>query len=105
MNKIKINSRLSVAVLLLLLALSPTVLAQHIRGAVEGTVTDPNGAVISGAKVMIKNEATNAEITATTNERGYFNFQNLEAGTYNVTVEQKGFRRYVAKDVSVKVVL
>jgi hypothetical protein len=99
-----ISSRVFVAALaLLLLTFSPTVMAQHIRGAVEGTVTDQTGALISGAKVTIKNDATNAEITATTNERGYFNFQNLEAGSYTVTVEQSGFRRYVAKDVSVKV--
>src|SRR5262249_22084920 len=47
--------------------------------------------------------ATSAETTVTANERGYFNVQNLEAGTYTVTVAQNGFRKYIAKDVSVKV--
>jgi hypothetical protein len=78
-------------------------MAQHIRGALEGTVTDPNGAVLSGAKVVVKNAATNAEVTVTANDRGYFNAQNLEAGLYTVTVEQSGFRKYIAKDVNVKV--
>src|SRR5215475_908494 len=78
-------------------------MAQHIRGALEGTVADQNGAVLSGAKVIVKNEATSAESTATVNDRGYFNVQNLEAGTYTVTVEQSGFHKYIAKSVEVKV--
>jgi carboxypeptidase family protein/TonB-dependent receptor-like protein len=89
--------------MLAMLALGSIVMAQHIRGALEATVTDPNGAVLSGAKVVVKNAATSAEVTATTNDRGYFTVQNLEAGLYTVTVEQAGFRKYVAKDVNVKV--
>lgn len=90
-------------ILALLLTLSPAVAAQHIRGALDGTVADQNGAVLSGAKVTVKNDATNVELKTTSNDRGYFNVQNLEAGTYSVTVEQSGFRKYIAKDVSVKV--
>src|SRR5262245_29857702 len=77
--------------------------AQHIRGALEGTITDPNGAALSGSRVIVKNTATSAEVTTTANERGYFNVQNLEAGTYTVTIQQSGFNKYVAKDVNVKV--
>jgi carboxypeptidase family protein len=91
------------AMFALLLALGSSVIAQHIRGALEGTITDPNGAVLSGAKVTVKNDATNVEVRVTANDRGYFNVQNLEAGSYTVTVEQSGFRKYVAKDVNVKV--
>src|SRR5262245_17704050 len=89
--------------MLALIALGSTIMAQHIRGALEGTVTDPNGAVLSGAKVVVKNTATSAEVTTTANDRGYFNVQNLEAGIYTVTVEQAGFRKYVAKDVNIRV--
>jgi hypothetical protein len=78
-------------------------MAQQIRGAMEGGVSDPTGAVLSGARVVVKNNATNAEVTTTTNDRGYFNVQNLEAGLYTVTVEQSGFRKYIAKDVNIKV--
>jgi hypothetical protein len=87
----------------LALLLGSAVMAQHIRGALEGTIADPNGAVLSGGKVIVKNDATGAEATTTANDRGYFTVQNLEAGTYTVTVEQSGFRKYVAKDVNVKV--
>lgn len=92
-----------IAMFALLLALGSTVMAQHIRGALDGTVADTNGAVLSGAKVIVKNSATSAEVATTTNDRGYFNVQNLEAGVYTVAVEQSGFRKYVAKDVNVKV--
>jgi hypothetical protein len=91
------------AMFALAFALGSTVMAQHIRGALEGTVSDPNGAVLSGAKVSVKNDATNVEVSTTANDRGYFNVQNLEAGTYTVTIEQSGFRKYVAKVVNVKV--
>jgi hypothetical protein len=91
------------AMFALLLALGSSATAQHIRGALDGTVADPNGAVLSGAKVSVKNDATSAEVRVTSNDRGYFNVQNLEAGVYTVTVEQSGFRKYVVKDVNVKV--
>ncbi|HKQ73055.1 MAG TPA: TonB-dependent receptor [Blastocatellia bacterium] len=87
----------------LLLISASSVMAQHIRGALEGTIADPNGAVISGVKVNVKNDATGVEVNVTANDRGYFNVQNLEAGSYTVTVEQSGFRKYIAKAVTVKV--
>jgi hypothetical protein len=99
----KIKQLLFCGLLSLMAALSASAMAQHIRGALEGTVTDPNGAALSGARVIVKNNATSAEVTTTANERGYFNVQNLEAGTYTVTVQQPGFNKYVAKDVNVKV--
>src|SRR4030095_4807170 len=99
----KIKQLLFCGLLSLMAALSASAMAQHIRGALEGTVTDPNGAALSGARVTVKNNATSAEVTTTANERGYFNVQNLEAGTYTVTVQQSGFNKYVAKDVNVRV--
>src|SRR5262245_12478771 len=99
----KISQFMFCGLLALMASLSVSAMAQHIRGALEGTITDPNSAVLSGARVIVKNNATNAEVTTTANDRGYFNVQNLEAGTYTVTVEQPGFRKYVAKDVNIKV--
>src|SRR5215813_8139569 len=101
MNKIK--QLLFCGLFALTAALSSSAMAQHIRGALEGTITDPNAAALSGARVTVKNNATSAEVTTTANERGYFNVQNLEAGTYTVTVQLSGFNKYVAKDVNVKV--
>jgi Carboxypeptidase regulatory-like domain len=89
-----------IALILMLISVVP---AQHIRGAVEGTVSDPSGAVLSGANVVLENPATGLKIGGITNDRGYFNFQNLEAGIYTLTFEQRGFRKHVAKDVNVRV--
>src|SRR5215813_15227288 len=98
-----INFLVRSAMFALLLVWGSPIMAQHIRGALEGSVADQNGAVISGAKVSVKNDATNVEVRVTANDRGFFNVQNLEAGNYTVTVEQAGFRKYIAKDVTVKV--
>ncbi|HKY29993.1 MAG TPA: TonB-dependent receptor, partial [Pyrinomonadaceae bacterium] len=88
---------------LFLFSFAPTVLAQHIRGALEGTVVDQNEAIVQGASVTLKNNATGAETKATTDERGRFNYQNLEPGSYSITVEKTGFRKSVTSDVIVKV--
>ncbi len=90
-------------VAVLLLVCGQTVSAQIIRGAIEGSAVDPTGAVILGANVTLQNVATGAEIKGATNERGAFTFQNLEAGSYRLTVEKGGFRKYLAKEVTVKV--
>jgi hypothetical protein len=87
----------------MLMMLPTAVFGQHIRGALGGTVVDQTGAVIAGAKVTIQNQAIRTEVTTTTNDRGGFNFQNLEAGVYTVTVEQSGFRKNVSKDVTIRV--
>jgi hypothetical protein len=99
----KTRQLLFFGLLTLMTSLCVNTMAQHIRGALEGTVTDQNGAVLSGARVIVKNNATSAESTTTTNDRGYFNVQNLEAGTYTIRVEQSGFNKYLAKDVNVNV--
>ncbi|MCM3904444.1 MAG: TonB-dependent receptor [Pyrinomonadaceae bacterium] len=88
---------------LMLLIISPSVMAQHIRGALEGTVIDPKGAVVQGATVTLRHPGTSSESTVTTDDRGRFNFQNLEAGRYTVTIEKGGFRKYVATEVTVNV--
>ena len=90
-------------VVLLLVTLSSVAIGQHIRGALEGTVNDPNGALVQGASVTLHNISTGVDTSVTTDDRGSFNFQNLEAGTYTVSVEKTGFRRSVTKDIAVKV--
>ena len=89
--------------LVLMIVLSPVTSAQHIRGALEGLVSDQNNALVQGATITLKNESTGSETTAVTDERGRFNFQNLLTGTYTVTVTKDGFRKFVAKEVTIKV--
>src|SRR5581483_11906069 len=76
---------------LLLFAWAMPTLAQSPTGSIEGTVTDPNGAVVSGAKVTITEKATGRVITTTTNTSGHFEARALLPGQYSVKIEQAGF--------------
>lgn len=60
-------------------------------GSLVGTVTDPTGAVVGGAKISIRDTATNQEISVTSNSSGAFNSGALVPGTYKVQVSAKGF--------------
>ena len=77
--------------------------AQTFRGTILGTVTDPSGAVVSGAKVMVKNTGTGLERTTTTSDDGSYSLPELPIGAYDVTVSQSGFQTFVAKGVTVDV--
>ncbi len=71
-------------------------------GSLVGTVTDPNGAVIQGATVTVKNIATNAARTVVTNNEGRWTVQVLPVGTYTVTYEKEGFNKAVMDKVEVE---
>jgi hypothetical protein len=60
-------------------------------GSIVGTVTDPSGAVISGAKVTITHTATGQVITLTTNSSGAFSSGALAPGDYKALASSKGF--------------
>ena len=65
--------------------------AQTNTGRISGTVTDTTSAVVPGATVTVTNDETHLEAKATTDSSGYYLLVNLPVGTYNVTVEAKGF--------------
>jgi len=88
---------------IVLLMLFPDTPAQHIRGALEGTVSDPDRALVSGAKVTLRQAGTGAQIENTTDERGRFNFQNVEPGSYILVVQKPGFRQYTVSGLIIKV--
>ncbi len=77
--------------------------AQTFRGTILGTVTDPTGAVIAGAKVTVKNLGTGLVRTADTSADGSYSMPELPIGTYSVTVVQQGFQTFVANGVTVDV--
>ncbi len=88
-------------VFLLLAAVSLS--AQTFRGTILGTVTDPSGAVVSGAKVTVKNTATGLERATETSGDGSYSIPELPIGPYDVTISQSGFQTFVAKGVTVDV--
>ena len=65
--------------------------AQTTTSTIEGTVTDANGAVVSGATVRAIGTTLAAERTATTDTEGFYRLAALPAGTYTVTVSQTNF--------------
>lgn len=77
--------------LVLLLLLSPLFAQGPTTGALKGTVTDPRGAVIGGAKVTITNSATGDERTTTTDSEGHYVFPLLAPGIYKARVVITGF--------------
>ncbi|PYV15043.1 MAG: hypothetical protein DMG21_16255 [Acidobacteria bacterium] len=61
------------------------------RGIIEGTVTDPQGGAIPGAKVTVKNLDTNVTVELTTNSAGFYSAPQLVPGRYSVGVTAAGF--------------
>ncbi|PYR03820.1 MAG: hypothetical protein DMG00_25250 [Acidobacteria bacterium] len=77
--------------------------AQAVKGSLVGNVTDTSGAVLPGVTVTITEVNTNISYSTTTNESGYYTFSNLKDGTYRVTSELSGFKRFVREGVEVPV--
>src|SRR5207237_651918 len=71
------------------------------RASIQGVVTDPQGAVVSGATLTLKNLQTNQTRTATTDENGIYNFNALPPKQYSLAVEKAGFKKRVLDNVSV----
>jgi Carboxypeptidase regulatory-like domain len=72
-------------------------------GAIGGTIYDTNGAVVANAKVVVRNNGTNAETATSTDGSGYFRAGKLQPGSYTVTVSEQGFAPYKAEQVIVQV--
>jgi hypothetical protein len=85
-------SRLSSVLLSVVFALIPIALdAQVVGGSIGGIVTDPSGAAVHGADVIIRNTDTGAERALTTGTDGRYIAPSLPAGRYNVLITTKGF--------------
>src|SRR6266567_871678 len=79
----------------------PVVLyAQTNTGVIRGIVTDPDGAVVAGARVSAADRETGEQYPASTNEAGLYSIPEVPAGAYTVTAEHAGFRRSVRQGVT-----
>ncbi|HEY3837068.1 MAG TPA: carboxypeptidase regulatory-like domain-containing protein, partial [Bryobacteraceae bacterium] len=92
------RSALKQALRVALLAALATVLvtpvpAQNMFGRISGTVSDPSGAAIAGAKVVILNNDTQSQREEVTDAHGFYVAENLPIGPYTVTVDFAGFKR------------
>jgi len=86
-------------ILLGLLALPHAALAQTATGTIQGTVTDPKGAVIVDVGVLVDNTDTGTGNSYPTNSSGLYVAPYLQPGHYQVTVSKSGFETVVTKDI------
>lgn len=87
----------------LLLGLSLSVNAQVTTADLVGTVKDDSGAVVRGARVTIRNEATSVTRSITTASDGNYIFTSLQPGRYSITVEAPGFRKLERTGIELQV--
>jgi hypothetical protein len=83
------------------LALSTQLMASLDRGAIRGTVTDPQGAVVPGATVVARNVETGVATRLTTNSAGFYLAGELVPGKYSIRIEAQGFSPVDIKDIAV----
>jgi hypothetical protein len=79
--------------------MAPLGAAQSTGGRIRGTVTDPSGAAVTGAKVTLINEATNTSRDVETSGNGDYLFLEVPVGSYEVDVTQPGFKKYQRKGI------
>ena len=100
-GEIKFMKRLVILLVLVAFSLAVAANAQTFRGAINGTVTDPSGAVIPNATVKATETSTGIDHTTTTTTDGAFAFQDVPLGFYKVTVTASGFPAYAVDKVEV----
>jgi hypothetical protein len=86
-----------------LLIPAPAVLAQETSGIIQGTVSDPAGALVVGALVSVVNDSTAYTRNATTGTDGSYAFTELPPGHYHVTVAKQGFKTENQRNVELHV--
>jgi Carboxypeptidase regulatory-like domain/TonB dependent receptor len=92
----------SLLVLLLVFACALTY-AQDTIGTLEGQITDPSSALISGADVSVSNPQTGLTRTSKSARDGTFHFSNLPVGEYSLTVNATGFAPFSASSIRVDI--
>jgi hypothetical protein len=98
MKFVSARSAWQTAALVLLIFFAASAQAQY-RTSIQGTVTDPTGAVVPGATLTLTNQATNETVVRITDDSGVFNFNALPADHFNLTVERDGFKKKVLSDL------
>src|ERR1044072_7400490 len=69
--------------------------AQEPTGSIEGTFSDPQGSVVQGATINVRNSATNFSRTATSDDNGHYRISQLPPGTYEIKVSGTNFKTSV----------
>jgi hypothetical protein len=91
-----------VGLLLIAVGLAGPAAAQSFLGSIRGTVLDPQGNPVSGAAVLITDEATGVPRTLETDSQGRYEAANLQPGTYRVEVVTEHFKKFERTGVLVR---
>src|ERR1700694_3081337 len=86
-----------------LLLLSVSALAQSTTGRILGTLTDPTGAAVAGATIVVTDVQRGTSRTLTTDESGAYAAPDLPPGTYKIHVEARGFKSVERPNVQIEV--
>jgi hypothetical protein len=87
----------------LMTLMAPCAWAQIYSGTLTGVVTDPSGAVVPGAKVVLTDVGKQLPYAVTTDSTGRYLIRSLPPSTYKLTVEMKGFNTYVQDNIVLEV--
>jgi hypothetical protein len=102
MTNIRFATRVSILAVLLVGFGGLPAFSQFLSG-IEGTVHDPSGALIAGAKISITDVQIGVTRETTTNDAGYFHVESIAASTYTVRIEAGGFKTWEQKGLTLAV--
>ncbi len=98
MTRFKMTSLVGIVLLA-----SAAVYAQTSTGSLSGTVTDPNGASIPGAKVVATGVTTGSKLETLTTDAGLYVFPAVPVSTYNITIEKTGFKKLNRQNIEIRI--
>ncbi len=99
LKKLSVSFSVFAAFLAVALLIQPSALAQQTTATLTGTVLDVSGAIVTDAKVTLKNESSGDLRGTVSNSDGYFTFAAVPPATYSVSVEKAGFKVWEAKGI------
>jgi hypothetical protein len=93
----------TIIAILFSLSWAVNVTAQVDNASLTGLIKDTNDAVVAGARVVVRNQATNLSLETKAGEDGYYTFASLRPGIYEITIEQQGFKRETRSNLQLSV--
>jgi hypothetical protein len=99
-SKVLLSAVICVAVVLLMASVA---LGQGTTSRVTGIVLDANGGAVVGTTVTLTNEATGISFTTETSQSGTYAFDLVQVGSYTLTFEKQGFKKFLSKGNAINV--
>src|SRR5690348_8807176 len=93
--------RIQLALVLIAVFASAALFGQTVSSTLKGTVQDATGAVVPGAVCTLTNASTSTHLTVRTAQDGSFQFLDILAGTYKLTVSSPGFKSYEKNGIEI----